>query len=107
MSAGILLMMAEREAGRPIAGTSRVSRPAPVDPGLEAPWADRAAYYVRTHKLQCAFGFWACCVGGALAASWSRPGSTQLKVIHARVYAQGATLLALGLGAAVTALDDA
>ena len=95
--------MAEREASRPLV---HVPRALPVDPGADAPVVDRAKYFVRTHKLQCAFGFWAVCVGGALAVSWSRPGSTQLKIIHARVYAQGATLFALGLGAAVTAMDE-
>ena len=45
--------------------------------------------------------FWVGSVAGTLAFQWSRPIPTSLRIIHARVYAQGLTLAALGLAAAV------
>ena len=48
---------------------------------------------------------WATGVAGSLAYHWSRPLSTQLKVIHSRVYAQAITLGALCAVGAVEVLS--
>ena len=45
--------------------------------------------------------FWATSVAGVLAYQWSKPIPVSLKIIHARVSAQGLTLAALAGAAAV------
>lgn len=47
--------------------------------------------------------FWATSVAGVLAYEWRKPIPTSLKVIHARVIAQGACLAGLAALAAVEA----
>ena len=49
--------------------------------------------------------FWATSVAAVLALEWSKPIPQSVKVIHARVYAQGAVLAGLAALAAVEAYD--
>ena len=49
--------------------------------------------------------FWATSVAGVLAYEWSKPIPASLKVIHARVIAQGACLAGLAALAAVEAYE--
>jgi len=46
-------------------------------------------------------GIWLTGVTGSLAYQWTKPIPTSLKIIHSRVYAQGITLGALALTAAI------
>eukprot|EP00003_Mantamonas_plastica_P028225 TRINITY_DN630_c0_g1_i2.p5 TRINITY_DN630_c0_g1~~TRINITY_DN630_c0_g1_i2.p5 ORF type:complete len:122 (-),score=40.32 TRINITY_DN630_c0_g1_i2:301-666(-) len=52
-------------------------------------------------------GVWVASMIGSIAAAWGNPNlRTSQKVIHARLYAQAATLAALALGGVAASLSD-
>ncbi|GKV18517.1 hypothetical protein SLEP1_g28884 [Rubroshorea leprosula] len=61
--------------------------------------------WVVEHKLKTVGCLWLSSVTGLIAYNWSKPMKTSVKIIHARVYAQGITLAALA-GAAVVEYYD-
>ncbi|KAI3429262.1 hypothetical protein D9Q98_005359 [Chlorella vulgaris] len=67
---------------------------------------DDMRHWVAQNKLKAIFGLWATGLSASLAYQWTRPLPTQLKLIHARVYAQALTLASLGMVAAVQWLEE-
>ncbi|GLT79013.1 hypothetical protein SLA2020_505260 [Shorea laevis] len=61
--------------------------------------------WVVEHKLKTVGCLWLSSITGLIAYNWSKPMKTSVKIIHARVYAQGITLAALA-GAAVVEYYD-
>ncbi|KAK9821774.1 hypothetical protein WJX81_008188 [Elliptochloris bilobata] len=57
--------------------------------------------WLAENKLRAVGIFWATSVAGSLAYQYTKPIPTQMKIIHARVYAQAFTLAALGLAGLV------
>lgn len=68
--------------------------------------AEAAVKWVRDNKLQSVGLLWATAVSSGIAYNWSKPISPSLKIIHARVYAQGVTLAALVASAGVELFLD-
>jgi hypothetical protein len=61
----------------------------------------RVGEWVRRNKLKTVGTLWAGTIAGSLAYNFSTPGPRQTKVIHARLHAQFATLIGLGIAASV------
>mmetsp|Transcript_20504 Transcript_20504/g.56852 ORF Transcript_20504/g.56852 Transcript_20504/m.56852 type:complete len:90 (+) Transcript_20504:157-426(+) len=57
--------------------------------------------WMQENRLKTVGGIWLTGVTGSLAYQWTKPIPTSLKIIHSRVYAQGITLGALALTAAI------
>mmetsp|Transcript_42913 Transcript_42913/g.71549 ORF Transcript_42913/g.71549 Transcript_42913/m.71549 type:complete len:94 (-) Transcript_42913:225-506(-) len=66
---------------------------------------DAAKQYVKENKLTTVGGLWAIGIGASMAYQWKGSGSTSVKVIHSRIYAQALTLSALVASASVEYYD--
>jgi len=70
---------------------------------------DDAVAAVRKNKLRAIGAFWLVGIGTAFAMQMRRPtrSAVSVKLIHSRIYAQAATLSALGLAAGAEMWDSA
>ncbi|KAL5701290.1 hypothetical protein ACHQM5_026640 [Ranunculus cassubicifolius] len=63
-------------------------------------------HWIVEHKLRAVGCLWLSSVAGSLAYNWSRPNmKTSVKLIHARLHAQGLTLASLAIGGAIEYYD--
>ncbi|CAA7398423.1 unnamed protein product [Spirodela intermedia] len=77
-----------------------------VDDGVTAAPASTMRQWIVENKLKTVGCFWLSAITGSFAYNWSRPNmKTSVKIIHARLHAQGLTLAALAGAAAVEYYD--